>query len=69
MLSYNQGEAMRHFVSFLRSPLGYVCNLLATVFVHAEKLHEPAFRWVGDKLAPACETFCLRDGVQDDMLF
>lgn len=62
---------MRYLVSFIRSPLGFMLNLLATVLCHVEKvpgLKKPMM-WCGDQLSKACEVICLRDGVQDDMLF
>ena len=62
---------MRYLVSFIRSPLGFMLNLLATVLCHMEKvpgLKKPMM-WCGDQLSWACEVICLRDGVQDDMLF
>ena len=62
---------MRHFFSFLRCPLGYLLNALVTLLIYAERLpglHD-AMQRVGDWLIPACEAFCLRDGIQDDMLF
>jgi hypothetical protein len=55
---------MRHLVSFLRSPLGYIVNLVATITAHTGA-PACADRWI----CAACETLCLRDGVQDDMLF
>jgi hypothetical protein len=45
-----------HILSFIKSPIGYLCNFAAH-FVEGR-----AICW-------ACETFCLRDGVQDDMWF
>lgn len=62
---------MRHFVSFLRSPLGYILNLLCTILVHAERvpgLERPMIA-AGEWLSGPCEALCARDGVQDDMLF
>ena len=63
---------LKHLVSFARSPLGYTLNLLATLGVHATRV--PGLRWVDYVfervgMTHACEMFCLRDGVQDDMLF
>ena len=62
---------MKHIVSFLRSPIGYALNLLATLAVHAAAL--PGMGWIDwvfeRTLLGACEALCLRDGVQDDMLF
>ena len=61
----------RHLLSIARSPLGYLCNLLATCMAHAE--HLPLMvrpmRAAGDAFSNVCEVMCLRDGVQDDMLF
>jgi hypothetical protein len=62
----NRSFMARHLLSFARSPIGYIVNLLATCFCHApqwlEELAEPV-------MASLCEQFCARDGVQDDMLF
>lgn len=62
---------MRHLLSFVRCPLGYALNFVCTVAVYAERL--PGLHWtagaVGDWLAGGCEAICIRDGVQDDMLF
>lgn len=55
---------MRHVVSFLRSPLGYIVNLLATV---TQYTGWP--RVLDGPLCAACEAFCARDGVQDSPLF
>ena len=62
---------MRHLLSFVRCPLGYLLNFVCTVLVYAERqslLHRPA-RAAGDTLARWCEAICIRDGIQDDMLF
>lgn len=61
----------RHLLSFLRSPLGYVLNVLAILTV---KLAEtPGFAWVDwtfeRTLLPACDVLCLRDGIQDEVWF
>lgn len=62
---------MRHLVSFLKSPLGYLLNLLATLLVYAERLpiigaNTPKL----DKhLIPLLESFCIQDGIQDNPLF
>lgn len=55
---------MRHIASFLRSPLGYIANFIATVTVYTG-----APEWADRMIGAACETLCLRDGVQDDPLF
>lgn len=62
---------MKHIVSFARSPIGYALNLMATVLVYCEQvpLLGSAARVMGDALANPCDALCLRDGVQDDMLF
>jgi hypothetical protein len=63
---------MRHLASFLRAPIGYVVGFIATCLAHVD--HLPGLRWLhGDAastvICGACETFCIRDGVQDDMYF
>lgn len=63
---------MRHLLSLLRSPLGYVANLIATC--HGYVCDWPGMAWldadpITRTLCAACETFCARDGVQDDVLF
>jgi hypothetical protein len=45
-----------HIVSFIKSPIGYFFNFIA---------HFGGGRFV----CWGCETFCLRDGVQDDCWF
>jgi hypothetical protein len=45
-----------HIISFVKSPVGYLFNLLA---------HFNGSRFV----CWGCETFCLHDGVQDDCWF
>lgn len=62
---------MKHVVSFIKCPLGYVANLAVTVLVHAERLPVagPAAEWLGLKLCSVCDVLCLRDGVQDEPLF
>ena len=61
----------KHVLSFIRSPLGYLFNLLATLAVYAGMV--PGLGWVdrhvGAWLTGPCERFCARDGIQDDMLF
>jgi len=49
----------KHIVSFLKSPVGYFFNFIA---------HLPIIGNLGI-IADACETFCLRDGVQDEVWF
>lgn len=68
-------SAMRHLVSFLLNPFGYLLNLLCTILVHMEYI--PVVKvpviWAGARysstLTNACDRYCSRDGVQDDMLF
>lgn len=45
-----------HILSFIKSPIGYAFNFVA---------HFNGSRFV----CWGCETFCLRDGVQDDCWF
>jgi len=54
----------KHFVSILRSPIGYILNLIATI-----NQYIPAPKSMENWLCAGCETFCLNDGVQDDPLF
>ena len=56
----------RHLLSFLRSPLGYLANFVATVTAHCGPTVED---FTARPIIWACETFCVPDGVQDDMLF
>lgn len=62
---------MRHIISFVKAPLGYTANLISTLLVYAERapLVGRAAEWAGLKMADVCEAICIRDGVQDDMLF
>ena len=55
---------MRHLLSFMKSPLGYAFNLLATISCY---VRVPALvtLWI----CRGCECFCINDGIQDDMLF
>ena len=56
----------RHLLSFLRSPIGYVLNLIATVSQYAPVID----RIIPDHvMARLCETFCAKDDVQSDVLF
>lgn len=50
---------MKYVVSFLRSPIGFVFNLAAHL---PSALFNPAAPFI----CWGCETFCARDGVQDD---
>lgn len=67
-------RVIRHALSFLGSPLGYVLNMLATLAVYAE-MHAPVLAWPLVALAEsrwfnaACFAHCARDGIQDDPLF
>lgn len=54
----------KHLLSFLRSPIGYIANLLATLTLYIP-VPDLLDRWV----CQMCETFCIADGVQDDPLF
>jgi hypothetical protein len=54
-------------LSFLRWPVGYLINLLATVMSLAQDwLPAPLLLLADYPIVWAAETFCLRDGVQDD---
>ncbi len=55
---------MRHVASFVRAPLGYIVNFIATC---TQYTGSPA--WFDRPLCAACELFCVHDGVQDDTLF
>lgn len=58
-----------HLISFLRSPLGYVANLVASFLA----VYCPTFdriRWVQDVTTWACEMFCRPDdSIQSDCMF
>jgi len=56
----------RHLVSFAKSPLGYLANFVATVTVYCGKTVED---FTARPVCWACETFTIRDGVQDAPLF
>lgn len=62
---------MSHLLSFVRSPIGYILNLLATIMVYAERLPlvGGVFVVAGEWITGPCEALCARDGIQDDMLF
>ena len=47
-----------HFFSFIKAPIGYLFNFVA----HFDFLSGRFVCW-------GCETFCLRDGIQDDCWF
>ena len=51
-------------MSFLRSPIGYIANFLATVTCYV-----PVPRIAEEGIYRLCEAFCVKDGVQDDPLF
>jgi len=53
----------RHAISFLKSPIGYLANLIATL---------DCYIWVPvptDVQCWLCETFAIKDGIQDDCMF
>lgn len=53
----------RHITSFLKAPIGYVANLIATLDAHGVTLLPDAWQcWL-------CETFCAKDGIQDDCMW
>jgi hypothetical protein len=54
---------LRHFVSFVLNPVGYVLNFLATASCLLGD-REPL--WLEEFFANHCNTYCSRDGVQDD---
>jgi hypothetical protein len=47
-----------HLFSFIKAPIGYLFNFVA----HFDFLSGRFICW-------GCETFCLRDGIQDDCWF
>jgi hypothetical protein len=59
--SHNQLEIFTmksHLSSFIKAPIGYLFNFVA----HFDFLSGRFVCW-------GCETFCLRDGIQDDCWF
>lgn len=60
---------MRHLVSFLKSPIGYMSNLFATLWCYVPGSDSKYMAGVDYPICFMCETFCLKDGIQDDMLF
>ena len=54
----------RHIISILKSPIGYTANLAASVSQYL-----PMPEVLNDAICAACETFALKDGIQDDPLF
>lgn len=57
----------KHLISFAKSPIGYLANLLATLATKLPRKVED--RFFGEWLCGICEAFCVKDGVQDDPLF
>jgi len=57
---------IRHLISFLKCPIGYILNVIVCVLHYCPKSIEMAADYV---TIPLCETFCLNDGIQDDSLF
>lgn len=57
----------KHLTSFAKSPIGYLANLVATCATYAPTWLERAI--CGVWFCSICETFCLKDGIQDDPLF
>ena len=55
---------MRYVVSFLKSPLGFLVNVVCTL---TYRLPVPA--WIDRPMCAAVEMFCLKDGIQDDVMF
>ena len=53
----------KHIVSFVRCPIGYVLNFVATACCLLGP-YEPL--WLEGMLAKACQAICIPDGVQDD---
>jgi hypothetical protein len=56
----------RHLLSFLRSPIGYACNFIATLSGYFPIIDKVIPDHV---MARLCETFCAHDDVQSDVLF
>jgi hypothetical protein len=55
---------MQYLISFLKSPLGFIFNLLATITVY---INVPNF--VDKFICKGCQSFCINDGIQDDCMF
>ena len=55
---------MKYLISFIKAPIGFIFNLLATitVYIYSPKVLDKFLCW-------GCETFCINDGIQDDMMF
>lgn len=60
---------LRHIRSFIRAPLGYVANLVASITYRIPGINHPMLHWVDYPICWACDTFCINDGIQDDPLF
>jgi len=59
-----KGFAMSYLLSFLKSPFGFIFNLLATISCY---IWLP--RFLNRFICFGCETFCINDGIQDDVMF
>lgn len=57
----------KHLISFLKSPIGYIANFIATLTQYVpEWVNCWFFDWW---IIPVCEICCLKDGIQDDPMF
>lgn len=60
-------QMKRHITSFLRSPIGYIANFIASATCYLPHwANRLLFDWW---ICSLCEIFCLKDGVQDDAMF
>ena len=60
---------LRHIHSFVRAPLGYIANFVASATYRIPGINHPCMAWIDYPICWACETFCINDGIQDDPLF
>lgn len=60
-----------HLISFIKAPVGYTLNALASLAMLAEPapVVGRAAVVVGGWLVRPCDLLCLRDGVQDEPMF
>lgn len=58
---------LAYLLSFIRAPIGFIVNLIATIMVHMPPMLQSPV--VDQVVIVLCEVFCVQDGVQDDVLF
>lgn len=65
--TYKRPSLGAYVMSFIKAPIGFLVNFLCTVTCYIPWVKD--WIWLDHVFSPLAEMFCIKDGIQDDVMF